>query len=244
MAVTGHYMAWQVRTSAVHNTSAFVECILRDLLPAFGDIEKKSEAAADAGFKRLGSRPAGEDCDGDMSSLAETATEKGIAFYETMTAIRQATLNLYAVGLFHLLEQCLAHLCCDRASHVSPPEDTNLKDVTKWIRKNFNFNFGASAYWKLIDELRLVAHTVKHAEGGSARQLRQRRPELFEHPISRQLWPKGGCCRVASPIHLPLAGADLYITEEQFREYGQAVICLMQEICEYFEAHKDVSYLT
>ena len=37
-----------------------------------------------------------------------------------------------------------------------------------------------------MDELRLVANTVKHAEGISAEKLRNIRPQLFQHPTVTQ----------------------------------------------------------
>jgi hypothetical protein len=36
--------------------------------------------------------------------------------------------------------------------------------------------------WARIDELRLVANSVKHAEGPSAQQLRELRADLFQNP--------------------------------------------------------------
>ena len=53
-----------------------------------------------------------------MALLAERAHDKGLVFYETMYGLRQSVLNLFAVGLFHRLEQELADLCRDGAFMV------------------------------------------------------------------------------------------------------------------------------
>ena len=62
--------------------------------------DQRAEAVATAEFDRLGAEPVGEFWDGDMGDLAETANDKGIAFCETMSGLRQSVLNLFAVGLF------------------------------------------------------------------------------------------------------------------------------------------------
>ena len=68
---------------------------------AFRGIEAEADARAEAEFERLGSLPADPDSWTDMGDLADLATEHGIAYYETMAAIRQSVVNLLAVGLHH-----------------------------------------------------------------------------------------------------------------------------------------------
>jgi len=237
MAVTGHYLAWQIR-SLVEYVRAFGECVLHDVMPAFGNLEKRAEEVANSEYERLGSEPVGEYGDDDMASAAEAAHEKGLAFYETLVALRQTTLNLFTAGLFHLLEQELADFCYDGAFTVRPPADSNLKVVAEWYRRHFDLDLQSLPSWPSIDELRLVANTVKHAEGGSARQLRERHPELFEHPLVRHLLPgESGALRSLRPIRLPLGGEDLYVTEDLFQEYSQAANQLMADISKHFEVH-------
>ena len=104
MAVTGHYLAFHARISAVAHVRAFGECVLSQVMPAFADLENRAEDVANAEYARLGSEPASEDCEGDMAAAAEAAHGKGLAFYETMVALRQTPLNLFTAGLFHLVE--------------------------------------------------------------------------------------------------------------------------------------------
>lgn len=52
-------------------------------------------ASAPRCCERLGSLPATDDYDGGGAD-AEAAQDKGLAFYETMTAMRQATVNLFS----------------------------------------------------------------------------------------------------------------------------------------------------
>jgi len=201
-------MVGRVQRFALPYVAAYGQCFLRDVMPAFTNLEKRAEEVVEAEFQRLCSEPAYDDWDGDVASLAEAANDKGQAFYDTMAGMRQAALNLFAVGLFHLLEQQLAYLCRDGAFTVPPPGDSKLCEVVAWFRGHFNLDLRTLAAWSSIDELRLVANATKHAEGRSARQLREHRPELFISPFIVEKYPDA-IERASWPIHLPLAGDDL-----------------------------------
>lgn len=92
MATTGHYVAWRVRVSAIPYVKAYGECALRDVVAAFGDLERRAEEVANAAFERYGAQPAGEDFDGDMGAFAERAQDEGIAF--TKPCLRSASPHL------------------------------------------------------------------------------------------------------------------------------------------------------
>jgi len=89
--------------------------------------------------------------------------------------------------------------------------------------------------------MRLVANVVKHAEGRSAEDLRSIRPELLENPLARDLWPNEHTPFV-EPVRMPLAGDDLYVTEELFRIYGEAANQFFADIATYFETHGNEFY--
>lgn len=234
-------MAWRVRVSAIPYVKAYGECVLRDVVPAFGNLETRANEVANAAFERYGAEPAGEDFDGDMSDFAERAEDEGIDFYQTMFAIRQSTLNLFAVGLFHLVEQELADLCRDGAFDVAPPGDTKIAEVARWYGDHFGLDLSALSDWHTMDELRLVANTVKHAEGASSEQLRNIRPQLFQHPAVRELLPEEDF-GAALPIQLPLAGESLYVSAEFFCGYSEAANRFFESIANYFEQHGDEYY--
>lgn len=240
MAVTGDYMVWRVRCSAIPYVKAYGEFVLNEILAPLSNLENRADEIANAEFARLGSQPAYEDCDVDMGSLAESAFNKGLAFYETMSSLRQATLNLVAAGLFHLIEQHLANLCHDGAFTVAPPRDTKLEIVREWYQAHFQLDLDSLAPWPKIDELRLVANATKHGGGDSAEKLRKVRPELFQPPSLREL--PLNISRPHIPIRMPLAGDDLYVTEQLFGEYYQAANQLFTDISNHFEAHEEEYY--
>jgi hypothetical protein len=100
----------------------------------------------------------------------------------------QATLNLFSAGLFHVIEQQLAELTRDAAIEKEV-SDTKLEVVVDWYRKNCQLDLTQFSSWPVIEELRLVANTTKHAEGPSANQLRTKNPKLFQYPPLRNEVP-------------------------------------------------------
>lgn len=243
MPVTGLYMADRVRHSAIPYVKAFGRYVMDDAVPVFANLSDRADAIADLEFKRLGEQPVGEDWDGDMSVEAEAAEEKGQVFYDTMVAIRQTSLNLFAAGLFHLLEQQLADLCRDGAFETAPPRETKLEIVSDWYRKNFNLDLSNLSAWPKINQLRLLANSVKHGEGKSAAELRAIRPDLFQNPHLSELFRDFPEMNTAQAVRLPLAGEDIFVTTKVFSEFSEAANSWFTEIAEYFAANKDERYL-
>jgi hypothetical protein len=99
---------------------------------------------------------------------------------------------------------------------VPPPKDTNINAVADWYQQHFVLDLRKLPAWSTIDELRLVANATKHAEGRSAEQLREKRPELFRYPPMGEMF-LGNAPR---PITQPLAGEDFYVTPEIMEEYS------------------------
>lgn len=218
MAVTGHYVAGRIRSSAIPYVKTYGECVLRDVVPVLTGLSYRAS----------------------HFDSPQEAQDAGGVYFGTIYAIRQSTLNLFAVGLFHLVEQQLADLCGDDCFEVKPPGDTRVSDVAKWYLKHFGLKFESLPDWATIDELRLVANAVKHADGSAADQLRHVRPELLEAPGLRGMFPAG--FGVDSSIRLPLAGHDLYVSEEVFRGYSEAANSFFESIALYFEQHGDEYY--
>lgn len=226
--------------SAMAHVRTFADFVLEDVLPSVNNLDKRAREVAGAEYARLGSRPADEYCSYDMTDAAEDANDKGLAFYQTMVGVRQAVLNLFTAGLFHLVEQELAALCSDGSILVPPPTDSKLETIAEWYSRHFHLDLKALISWQAIDELRLVANAVKHGEGPSAKKLRERRPELFQDPILGRLLP--GERLLTQPLRLPLGGEDLYITEEHFEQYSQTAERLVTEIIDHFEDHSSHLY--
>jgi len=243
--MTGGYLEWQVRARLVLPIIAFREYIFRDVLPHFDNLDQKSEDVGSKHYESLVSQPATEDFDGDLSSFAEDAQDRALGWYEMMRSLRQTMINLLAAGLFHLIEQQLCMLCRDAGFLVGPPKETALREVAKWYKSNLRFDLQRLPSWNLIDELRLVANTVKHAEGRSSSELKVRRPELFCDPAFASMasvLTEVDDYYDKKIISAPLAGDDLFVSGAILKMYAEGAEVFFGEIAEHFAAHEDDSY--
>ena len=184
MAYPGSYMALQVNRRFVVPVRLFSQCIFNDVLPSFANLDNRANEEANEYFRRVGAH-AGEYA--DQADIADDAQQ-----YQTMSSLRQAVLNLMASGLYHLFEQQFAESCRDGSFDVDPPRDTQLRIVANWYRDHFGLDVETLRNWDAVDELRLVANSVKHSEGRSMQQLRARRPEIFTNPIFADLYRESG----------------------------------------------------
>lgn len=195
-------------------------------------------AVRDEAYEQLMSQVVGEYYTGDGSEEAEDAFNVGLTFFENLTDMYQGTLNLFAAGLFHVVEQRLADLTRDGAIGIEG-SDTTLRNVVGWYQRHFRVDLTTFPSWRLIDEMRLVANTTKHGEGQSATELRAVRPDIFQSP---RLRADPQMAAMSMPVHLPLAGDGLYVTGDDFRNYHQAAEGLFDWLVAHFEGHADEHY--
>jgi hypothetical protein len=239
----GGYLDMQIRQWIIRPVIAFREYIFRDVLPAFSNLNERANQIGDEYYEQVGSQPASEDFDGDMSTFAEEAQDRALSWYLMMRSLRQTMLNLLAAGLFHLTEQQLAALCRDGGFIAGPPRDTKLEEVANWYRINLRLDLSSLSSWPMIDELRFVANAVKHAEGTATRRLKSLRPELLTDPASAEIEDfNGGSLFETKKVKAPLAGEDLFVSEGLLKSYSEAVESFFREIAAHFDAHADECY--
>lgn len=212
---------------------AFREYVFRDILPAFGNIDERANQVADEYFNLIGSQPVGEYGEIDMADVAEEANSRSYDWWEMMTSLRQSMLNLIAAGLFHLVEQQLANLSRD-CLFDGAVRDTKLSIVTEWYEEKLGIRLTAMPSWNTIDEMRLVANTVKHGESGSARDLRALRPEMFTNPAYMEIYRSEGLSTTEAArevrVTVPLSGDDFFVTEETLKGYAERAESFFAEI--------------
>jgi hypothetical protein len=242
--MTGGYLASQVRQRAIQPILAFRGYIFRDVFPHFTNLDQRADQIGNEHYESSISQPADEDFDGDLSSFAEDAHDQALSWYEMMRSLRQTMLNLLAAGLFHLVEQQLAVLGQDAGFENRQPKSTTLEEVVKWYKSTLRMDLRALPEWQLIDELRLVANTAKHAEGKSSGDLRSLRPELFFDPTLAGMFEGSGLRDyfVNRPVSAPLAGEDLFVTENVLQHYAEGVEKFFREIAAHLDASEDEYY--
>ena len=224
----------------MHAIESYRAGALERVMPAFTRIAEEADAAAAAEFERLGAMPADLDGWTDMADLAESATEHGVAFYETLRGLRQGVLNLLAVGLHHLFEQqqlfFFQRALTTKEEKISTLE-AGLADACGIDIKTFSCA-------ATVHELRITANAIKHGKGSSADKLARLRPDLFENPILAQHLASLGLATMdadaasqwAGALVAPLAGHGLYVTEKDVTQWCDAAMAYWLELAAILEA--------
>lgn len=81
----------------------------------------------------------------------------------------------------------------------------------------------------MIDELRLVANTVKHAGGDSLEKLKLRNPSLFKDPLNPLADAEPPGWQFVLAIR-PLVGEGLRLTTDHFNSYKSAIDMFWDEL--------------
>ncbi|MGH7801216.1 MAG: hypothetical protein ACREOW_11430 [Thermodesulfobacteriota bacterium] len=173
------------------------------MLPAFNGI---GDEARNVSRKALSAPVTEYD---DHADIVEAAEQAGVSHYFLLDGIRQGMLNLFAVATYHAFEQQVMRF--HRKELLVPNEENNpdffnLTEIQKRL-KNYKIDITTFSSWPRVDELRLVANTVKHADGKSAKELHSLRPNLFEHPLSQKY--NVPAATLAPQVFQPLVGEDL-----------------------------------
>jgi len=242
--VTGGYLASQIRQWRIRPIIAFREYIFRDVVPQFSKLNERADQIGNEYYEDAVHQPAGEDCDGDLSAFAGDAHDHALSWYEMMRSLRQTMLNLLAAGLFHLTEQQLAQLGNDAGFDSRRPKSAAIDDIARWYKSVLHLDLKQLSRWPLIDELRLVANTAKHAEGKSCGELRNLRPELFCDPAFAKIYQGMGIKDYFEnrSVSAPLAGEDLYVSEEELQKYAEGVEDFFRQIADHFDQFEDNFY--
>lgn len=205
----------------------------RKILPAFDNIKNEAGEVEREAFENPGVYIDPEYY--DSADAAENAFEKGLEYYQWMNDMLQGIINLFSAGLYHLFEQQL--LLFHRKVLLGIVEDKNIKLLNLKEAKTRLSQNGIIVEefdsWPQIDELRLLANVVKHADGTSAGKLRTKRPDLFHK--SKGLFAMEP---VKAPIFTPMTGESLYVPLSQFMNYAQSVKAFWSEMCTSLEEQR------
>lgn len=236
----GNYWSGYFQSSFVRQVNAFCDVITKRLLPTFEGIDKEADDIAQSEFERLGHLPASDEFNFDMGEFAEEAFEIGLDHYQAITSVKQALINLCVAALYHLLEQQI--LLFHRRQVLLPAEENDIKLIKiEEFRKRLKvgkLDIENLASWPKIDELRLIANSVKHAQGASSEQLKKQRPDLFIHPELDNA-PATSWLATSPTVELPLWGEDLYLTATDLESYRNAVVAFWEEFGNAIRKHSD-----
>jgi hypothetical protein len=209
---------------------ALVNALSERPLPAFANIEAEAHQKTNEEFERLGSLSARDDI--DVAALAEKAVETGLAHYQTMSGLRQGLQNMFAAALYQLYEQQVMLFHRKEVLDLREENDACLFNHQVFRDRLLQHGIALRSLpcWPLIDELRMVANTVKHAEGISATNLHSLRPHLFVAPSVAGFAFLGS--KPVARVFQPLMGEDLYVSLDDIRRYANAVEQFWSELAD------------
>ena len=225
-----------LQTEFVPQLNSIVNALEKRLLPNLEKkkIEAESDRIVEEDWERFMSMPAtGNE---DPSYFADRAENAGIAHYTLMCGIRQGMLNLFSAAPYHAFEQQVMFFHRKNVLDLDEENDPNKFSLAVFERrlKKYDIDIKNFASWSKIDELRLVANTVKHAEGPSSHKLRKIRPDLFINPLfSQDPFPLQGL----DSVFQPLVGDDLYVSLQDIKDYCDYLVQFWQELTDAMECN-------
>jgi len=221
-----------IRDIVIPELESFRDVVGKKVLPVFDNFMQEARDHGDTWFREqiAGIEPDHPDREAGIAYFADEAMNRTVDYADTLVGMYFASTGLYILGLFHLFEQHLADLPLRVYDNYNYESAIDLAEVVAWLKDEISVNVKTFRSWKTIAELKLVANTVKHAEGGAARKLRRVRPDLFILPKFRSESKHKKKARMPGRIRRPLLGEDIYITPDEFELYAQATIDFWNEL--------------
>ncbi len=130
MSVRGLYLSWRICQMVLPFVRVYGQWVEERIIPMSEQLQGMAEKVEQEAYENLMSAPVGDDYMGDGSEEAQEANDIGLSFYENISSMYQATLNLFSAGLFHVVEQQLADITRDGGIR-KPVSNTYLKDVVE-----------------------------------------------------------------------------------------------------------------
>lgn len=216
----------------VPHIQRLLEVLEQRVMPAFSSIDSEATAVQQRTLAALEARPAYSDSE-DSYELGEAAFSAGLDYFNEMEAVRQTLLNSFAPVLYHVWEQQLLSFHRRQILHPAEASEPTLLSV-QCVTARLNASgrdITTLECWPVLNELKLAANTVKHAEGSAAKRLHRSRPDLFQIPDEGLSIPSS-----RRPLGFsPLSGEHLYLKLEDLQKYGQAANAFWTQFSDLLE---------
>lgn len=231
------YLWWArwIEEDCIAQIRCLADNIEKRILPTFDSVSEEANQIEEEAWRRF-NEAAGPDA--DPASGAEHAFIASLDHYTNLKSLEQGMLNFAAAYCYHLFEQQLFYFHRNELLTGQEENDQRLYKHEE-IRKRFEQDHGifiqAFRAWPKVDELRLIANVVKHADGPASEELRQRRPDMFIRPDVRNDELLGHLSSFPLPVFQPLFGQGFYVIIEDFRMYAAAVVDFWTELANLLE---------
>ncbi|MEW6659416.1 MAG: hypothetical protein AB1424_12225 [Thermodesulfobacteriota bacterium] len=233
MPQIGLFWAEYFRSIYIPEIETFAQCLVDRILPTFNKLEDEASEIEEKENERL-CMLSGPDDDGE--TIAKQAREAGQDHYTRFSSMRQGIVNMFCAGLYHLFEQHIFNIYRLEILGIGKEvkENLTLEIIHKEFLDRVGINIKKMKAWMLIDELRLISNTVKHADGKSSKKLKETKPKLFYNPELaglRSLRSKPG------PVLKPMFGENVYVTFDDFSNYVDALKSFWFELADLIESN-------
>ncbi|MDD2991748.1 hypothetical protein [Zoogloea sp.] len=216
-AMLAHWELEHYRQLYRDQIDRLVDTLTVRLLPTFESVHAEVEAIQREAYHANHERAN----DGnwlDPQMAHDVAFEASIMHFDIVLDLRQGLQNMFAVTLYHLFEQQV------RTFHVRVLNHKPLKfgsDVLKAWDKTLTDPVLSTEQRSGLDELRLLANTVKHGDGASAQELYTAAPHLFLADYEQDVLDDPTVVVHKPDIGTPLFGQDLFVRLDDIQRYRQ-----------------------
>lgn len=190
----------------------FYSSIMERLLPSFSTLEKEATEIERESLNNS-SKHFNPDTD-DEACIVEDAYFDGVNHYLVQSQMKQSFLNVSTLWLYHLFEQQLNNISLQVIKgfdYTQKKPDKPINRIKSCLKEKGLDN---NPNWIIIyKELRLVANTLKHADGSSKKQLERVRADLFKQNFTN-----------ITKVTIPLFENEICVSELDFNNYYQAVV--------------------
>lgn len=167
-----------------------------------------------------------EDVEGEILKLS-------FQRYLSVKNIKYRYLCMNIVTLYQMLEQFFSSIIKMRISMSMDKElkdkykssNFYLRDIKKFYKEDYNYDFENNKYYKIIDELRLVENVIKHGEGRSEKELKQINSKYFTK------------LHLSYPYNDTIINDNLNINDKDFEKFYKAIKNFINEMPKHFK-HK------
>lgn len=183
--MTHLYFCQWTRIAAIKSTNVYRDEFSSRLMPAFDNIDEEANVVAQEVWDAAMSLQYNGDEYYDLGMFADSAQEAGMEAFENLHFVKQQLLGLAVAGLYHLWERTLKQFISKEYRRHRLDE----KYVTKLVKMDFNdlsevlsrfgYDLSKTLHFNILNELRLVANTIKHGDGVSCDALATIAPDLF-----------------------------------------------------------------
>ena len=213
------------------------------ILPSIPDAEAEAEKACNVAWESAMSQPS--DGSNSPADYADWAQEIAVESYMQFVRMHQSAVNLAAVMLWHLVEQQMLMFHTRQVLRVEEEAMIRSSDMIRdklYRIKELHERLDAGGCsikglpsWPKLDELRLVANSIKHGPGNSLDELIKIRPDLITPPALAEIGMGSGSVRAW--VDRPAGGEDLFVRDDDLVAYFDAAKSLWQEFSVAIEQH-------